>query len=1133
MYPMKMTYSAILRYGVCFFILLCGIVREAAGRQIPPEPRVLIISSYSPIREGGNHLIGSLTGSLGDKIPARVAVEYMDSESSPEFSRWSRWMTHLFEAYPTPPSAVVLLGGEAWSAYRATCPVAWRQVPVVLGSVKGGYIDYENFPDVKVHALKDMRPIEGSFGDFRVTGYYFKDYLKENLELIKRLQPQVTKVAFLYDNRYSFDFIPDYLQQTVAGMPGLGLYNLDGNKLSTLQVLDTIAKMDHTQAILSAGWYTDAKGYVHAYSMMQSELARYTSKFVYQLVDQDFSNMNYLGGYFVSGKDLGLDLADLVYAVLTKGIENSPRFVLTPSSPKYYINHPLFLRSGIDKALLPAGTVFYNTEPSLLEEHTLEVILVLISLFLMMLLFGVMLYYRKRREKYYKTANNWMMRMLESMPDMAVIYDAELKVRSVVNPQPNVLLGFTADDLIGLPVDDLGKKNPSFQASAGLIADCVRRTARSKEVLCFNYEVDYEGKVYYSQSRTMPFDGNNMICFVRDVTAQVKAEKEVLKLQTFLQSIIDNLPVGLFVKNVSDQYRYIFCNDRMADFYEDRYGYQLGKNDYEVNHPEADRYRREDELVVQSERPLAFERVIYKDGKPCRWGVTTKSRLMNNDGTCYIIAIIADTTTIRQKEFELENIRKELSIALEAGSMSAWAYDVGRRWFSSLHKQTVSDEGMSIETGAAMLHPDDREKYYRFMEELSRGQVEKKQEVFRFMRGGAYGFYETYAIGIPSEQSGEVVQVIGTEKNITADIARERELKESKSKLELAFTSAHIIPWEYNVSTGVFSSLNPGVFENKGILLVEYMSYVAADDRKQMYEGLESLIEGASETMSIQLRATFPGKPMLWYEIHGVVSERDGEGQVTRIIGLRRDITALKMTDELIELRNKAEESNRLKSAFLANMSHEIRTPLNAIVGFSTLIGETDSREEIREYVGIIQTNNELLLQLINDILDLSKIEAGQMDFHYSTFEVSSIFHNLEQVYRSRTKKGVRLVLELPAADCLIYSEKNRLTQVISNFVSNACKFTDRGTIRVGYTCGEDGLRFYVKDTGKGIAAENIPNVFKRFAKFDSFVQGTGLGLSISESIVQHLKGEIGVNSEEGKGSEFWFTLPCRPIRRD
>lgn len=1127
---MKTIHSVILNYCYYFFIILFGTTSLSLYANDTPESRILVVSSYSPIREGGNHTIQSLVENLTDRVHTSIIVEYMDSESSPEFAVWSQWMTQLFKAYQMPPAIVVLLGGEAWSTYRATCPDEWKSVPVVLGCVKGGYIDYENAPDVKVRRLGDMRPMQSSFDGFRVTGYFFQDYLKENLEFIQRLQPHVTKIAFLYDNRYSFDFTRDYLHRTFAQTKGLDLYHLNGDELSTAQLLDTISQMDNSYALLSAGWYTDVNRYSHAYSMVQSELNRYTSKPVYLLVDLDFSNRNYLGGYFISGKDLGRDLADLIYSVLTQGIENSPSFALTPSAPKYYINYPVFQRLGIQRNILPPHTVFYNTDPSLFEEHPLEVSLILLSVLLMCFVFGMALHYRKRREAYYRTANQWMIRMLESMPDMAIIYDADAKICEVVNPKPNVLLGFTKEELIGVSVDDLGKKNPSFQVSSALIAENVRRTAATKEVFCFNYEVDYADQIYYSQLRTMPFGKDHIICFVRDVTVQVKAEKEVLKLQKFLQSIVNNLPVGLLVKDVTDNYRYIFYNDRLADFYEDVYGYQLGKNDYEANDPLADQYRREDNLVLESERPLTFERVIYKNGEACRWGITTKKRLLNTDGTCYIIAITTDTTAIRKKEFELENIRRELSIALEAGSMSAWVYDVEKQWFSSLYRQTVSDNGMTLETGAAMLHPDDREKYYRFIEELTQGKAEKKREVFRFLRGGVYGFYQTYAIAIRSEQTGQVVQIIGTEKNITEDIARERELNESKSKLELAFTSAQVVPWEYNVSTQVFSSLTPGVFENKGILLEEYVSYIMADDRQLLFDGMNALTEGTGETMSIQVQAAFPGKPQRWYEMHGVVSEHDSEGKVTRIIGLRRDITALKMTDELIELRNKAEEANRLKSAFLANMSHEIRTPLNAIVGFSTLIGETDDRDEIKEYVEIIQSNNDLLLQLINDILDLSKIEAGQMDFHYSDFEVSSIFLPLEQTYRGRTKKGVRLFVELPAADCRIHSEKNRLTQVISNFVSNACKFTDRGTIRMGYTPIPGGLRFYVKDTGKGIAPENLPDVFQRFAKFDSFVQGTGLGLSISKSIVQHLNGQIGVDSELGKGSEFWFTLPTEPI---
>lgn len=240
----------------------------------------------------------------------------------------------------------------------------------------------------------------------------------------------------------------------------------------------------------------------------------------------------------------------------------------------------------------------------------------------------------------------------------------------------------------------------------------------------------------------------------------------------------------------------------------------------------------------------------------------------------------------------------------------------------------------------------------------------------------------------------------------------------------------------------------------------------------------------------------------------------------------------LKQEEERRE-KEKAEEANHLKTAFLANMSHEIRTPLNAIVGFSNLIANSESPEETQKFCDIIEENNELLLQLINDILDLSKIEAGQIDFNYSEINVSLLYLNLMQIFRVRTKEGVTLTCELPEQPCFIRSEKNRISQVVSNFLTNACKFTFKGTICMGYEKTEEGLRFYVTDTGKGIAKENIPHVFERFAKFDSFIQGTGLGLSICQTIVEQLKGKIGVESEEGKGSTFWFSIPCEVYHQE
>ena len=240
----------------------------------------------------------------------------------------------------------------------------------------------------------------------------------------------------------------------------------------------------------------------------------------------------------------------------------------------------------------------------------------------------------------------------------------------------------------------------------------------------------------------------------------------------------------------------------------------------------------------------------------------------------------------------------------------------------------------------------------------------------------------------------------------------------------------------------------------------------------------------------------------------------------------RLKLTLEEREGQLVVAREKAEESDMLKSAFLANMSHEIRTPLNAIVGFSSILAETDEEQEKREYISIIENNNALLLQLIGDILDLSKIEAGTLEFNFSDFELNELMHEKENIIRMKTAEGVELIFEPGLDACLFHSDRNRLSQLLINLLTNAAKFTAKGSIRFGYRAEGSRLRFYVSDTGCGIPPEGQRRIFDRFVKLNSFKQGTGLGLPICKSIVEHLGGEIGVKSEEGRGTTFWFTLP-------
>lgn len=255
----------------------------------------------------------------------------------------------------------------------------------------------------------------------------------------------------------------------------------------------------------------------------------------------------------------------------------------------------------------------------------------------------------------------------------------------------------------------------------------------------------------------------------------------------------------------------------------------------------------------------------------------------------------------------------------------------------------------------------------------------------------------------------------------------------------------------------------------------------------------------------------------------------DEKENILGVVFRKDDVSKQKKTEiELRIAKERAEESDRLKSSFLANMSHEIRTPLNAIVGFSSLLSIAEDFKEKEEYANIISNNNDLLLQLINDILDLSKIEAGTLDFVESHVNVNNLFYEIEQTSRLKIiNPNVKLTFEDKLPELILHTDKNRLAQVITNFINNAIKFTEKGSITFGYKeINEDQLYFYVKDTGCGISEEGTKDIFQRFIKLNSFVQGTGLGLSICETIIKKMKGEIGVDSKEGEGSTFWFKLP-------
>ncbi|MDL2255997.1 two-component system sensor histidine kinase/response regulator [Parabacteroides sp. OttesenSCG-928-K15] len=373
------------------------------------------------------------------------------------------------------------------------------------------------------------------------------------------------------------------------------------------------------------------------------------------------------------------------------------------------------------------------------------------------------------------------------------------------------------------------------------------------------------------------------------------------------------------------------------------------------------------------------------------------------------------------------------------------------------------------------------------------------------------------------------------------DLLKTQELLQTvNDKLSLALEIANVIPWKWNLQDNTIESdMRIILGQSKDDVTVEkheivipaeqYLANIHVEDRPRIEAARIALIEGSIMKVKEEYRVSRQGREGYdWVEGQAIVQKRDAKGKPLSIMGSSLVITERKQfEEELRKAKDKAEESNRLKSAFLANMSHEIRTPLNAIVGFSHILANTEDMEEKQEYIKIVETNNELLLRLVGDILDLSKLEAGTMEFKYEDVDLNAVLEEQCRIHQGKAAPGVEVVFEDRIPDCFVNVEKKCLVQVLSNLLVNAVKFTEKGTIRFGYKMEEGMLHFYVADTGRGISKERLNEIFHRFIKLDHFMQGAGLGLSLCQMIVQTLGGTVGVTSEEGKGSTFWFTFPC------
>ena len=440
------------------------------------------------------------------------------------------------------------------------------------------------------------------------------------------------------------------------------------------------------------------------------------------------------------------------------------------------------------------------------------------------------------------------------------------------------------------------------------------------------------------------------------------------------------------------------------------------------------------------------------------------------------------------------------------------------------------------------LFPESMNEFLHFMNIALK---EKRSVTFPYYYKKIDTFYD---IVVKASDNGEYMHVFcvdSTELHHT-----QIQLRSTNRKLSMALDVANIVPWKWNLRTHTILcdvnkpielSNNAGIMDDEQLSVPDsqYFSKIHKEDLEKVKQAYTDLIEGRIQKVKEEYRVINHAdghKHFDWVEAQAAVETYDENNKPLTLVGSSLVITERKkMETELVSAKNRAEESNKLKSAFLANMSHEIRTPLNAIVGFSGILASTEEEEEKQEYVSIIENNNTLLLQLISDILDLSKIEAGTMEFIDTDFELNKVMRELESslCLKLSPEKNVTLSFEPGLPECHIHSERNRLSQLVINLVTNAIKFTQEGSIRFGYKLQDDKmLYFYVSDKGCGIPEGKQESIFGRFVKLNNFAQGTGLGLSICQMLVQHMGGNIGLTSKPGEGSTFWFTLPYVPASR-
>lgn len=647
-----------------------------------------------------------------------------------------------------------------------------------------------------------------------------------------------------------------------------------------------------------------------------------------------------------------------------------------------------------------------------------------------------------------------------------------------------------------------------------------------------NYEVQVAGKNYFFKCIISWYDENHLLCQYRDITQRVLLKQRIEIINNKLQEVEKVAKIGHWIFNHRTE-MLVYNSFPAGNGADNNQSRSISFHDFmEMVYPE-DRQQVSDYLNADIKH-LDIEHIDYQMTVSdifMHFRIKIIDTSIDDDGDKVSEGYIQNISDIMEKQQELEMI----TLAVQNSTDYIFAMQTegnlvfGNQKFKEHHQLDDSQVLTSINFFQTIVRGAGKVRWKDIIQQLITTRktlnfvlpkpIPDKPEILAFdctsyLVKGSRGIDQIWTFG----------------KDITERVQYEKQVKELNQIMSTVLTN---IPmniavkdadndFRYIFSNRMGKKIHWGVMDDI-IGKTDFDLFPIQEATKMRSDDIASL-DSREETRKIILDKDVDDNTIFFDQLRLLVEDESR----ALLISIERDITKDKlMEQELIDAKERAEESDKLKSAFIANMSHEIRTPLNAIVGFSKIIAETSDPEERKSYYSIVETNNGRLLGLINEILDLSKIESGIMEFDLEPTNLASLCRDIHQTMSLRCQPGVKLVFEESDPDLIINIDKNRLSQVLNNLIGNAIKFTKQGSIRFGYHLNDQLLEFKVTDTGSGISPDKTLKVFDRFIKGDNFTQGTGLGLPICKSIIEKMGGTISLESVYGEGASFMFTIPA------